>query len=284
MSNAPALWRIEHPVLEGASAVPLIVNVPHAGTYLPPRIAAQLTPAGLGVPDTDWHVDKLYDFAPAMGATLMVATHSRIVADLNRDPTGDALYPGASNTGICPTSTFFDEAIYLPGLVPGQAEMAARIDQYWRPYHRQLSAEIARIKAKHGVCIVLDGHSIVSEVPRFFDGRLPDLNLGTADGKSCESSLAQTAFQVLSHADGFTAVHNGRFKGGYITRHYGEPGNSVHALQLEMAERCYMDESQPRHYDGLRAGSLIAVLKTLLEHLLARCAALDAQTRKQDLY
>lgn len=282
MSTMPALWRVERAGPDDTPMMPLIVNVPHAGTYLPPGIAATLAPAGVAVPDTDWHVDKLCDFVPEMGATLMVATHSRIVVDLNRDPSGDALYPGASNTEICPTATFFDEPIYQPGQVPDQAAITARVDQYWRPYHRQLSAEIARIKAQHGVCILLDAHSIVSEVPRFFAGRLPDLNLGTADGKSCEPSLAQAAFQGLSHADGFTAVHNGRFKGGYITRHYGEPGNNVHALQLEIAQSCYMDESRPWHYSGPRAGALVAVLKTLVEHLLTRCAALGAETKKQD--
>ena len=268
MSNAPALWRIERARMEDSPSVPLIVNVPHAGTYLPPIIAQMLTRAGVAVPDTDWHVDKLYDFTASMGATLMVATHSRIVVDLNRDPSGEALYPGASNTEICPTATFLDEPIYLPGRVPDQAEIASRVEQYWRPYHRQLYAEIARIKARHGVCILLDGHSIASQVPRFFAGRLPDLNLGTADGKSCDESLAQAAFQVLSAAEGFTAVHNGRFRGGYITRHYGTPASNVHAMQLEMAQRCYMDEAMPHHYDQIRAAPLEVTLKTLIEQLL----------------
>ena len=282
MTGAPALWRIERAGPQHPSALPLIVNVPHAGTYLPPSIAAALSPAGVAVPDTDWQVDKLCGFVPAMGATLMVATHSRFVVDLNRDPSGDALYPGMSNTGICPVASFADAPLYQPGRVPDQAEIAARIDRYWRPYHRQLAAEIARIKAQHGVCILLDAHSIAGEVPRLFAGRLPDLNLGTADGRSCAPPLAHAAFAVLSHADGFTAVHNGRFKGGYITRHYGAPADDVHALQLEMAQRCYMDESQPWHYDGSRAGALTAVLKTLVEQLLAGCAALGAETKKQD--
>ena len=266
MNVAPALWLIQR---AAAASVPLIVNVPHAGIYLPPAIAQTLTPAGLRVPDTDWHVDKLYDFVPALGGTLMVATHSRIVVDLNRSPTGDALYPGVSNTEICPTASFSNAPIYQAGLAPDRAAIAARIAQYWLPYHAQLRAEIERLKAQHGYCILLDAHSIVSVAPRFFAGRLPDLNLGTADGRSCAASLQRIAFQVLSAADGFTAVHNGRFKGGYITRHYGEPPHDVHALQLEMAQRCYIDEAAPHTYDESRAAALKDVLKKLVEKLLA---------------
>ena len=266
MNIASALWLIERP--DSASA-PLIVNVPHAGIYLPPAIAQTLTPAGVAVPDTDWHVDKLYEFVPALGGTLMVATHSRIVVDLNRCPTGEALYPGASNTEICPTATFSNAPIYQAGLAPERAAIASRVAQYWLPYHAQLRAEIERLKAQHGYCILLDAHSIVSEAPRFFAGRLPDLNLGTADGNSCAASFERIAFQVLSAADGFTAVHNGRFKGGYITRHYGEPQHDIHALQLEMAQRCYMDEAAPRKYDESRAVPLKDVLKTLVEKLRA---------------
>ena len=261
----PSLWRIDR---SDSQSVPLIVNVPHSGTYLPPSIGQTLSAAGLKVPDTDWHVEKLYDFVPSLGATLMVATHSRIVVDLNRDPSGDALYPGASNTEICPTATFANEPIYRPGLAPGGAEIAQRVAQYWRPYHYQLAMEIERIKSRHGICILLDAHSIVSEAPRFFDGYLPDLNLGTADEKSCDESLAQSAFAVLKHAEGFTAVHNGRFKGGFITRDYGVPGDEIHALQLEVGQRCYMDESAPHFYDASRAAPLKAVLIALVEKLM----------------
>ena len=277
MSVAPDLWRIERP---DAKVAPLIVNVPHAGTYVPSLIAETLTQAGLQVPDTDWHVDKLYDFAPEMGATLIVATHSRIVVDLNRDPSGDALYPGANNTEICPTATFADRPIYRTGMVPDYAAVASRVEQFWRPYHCQISAEIARIKAVHGYCILLDAHSIISEAPRFFEGRLPDLNLGTADGSSCELSLAHIACEVLTHADGFTSVHNGRFKGGYITRQYGDPASQGHALQLEMAQRCYMDEAAPARYDASRAATLKMVLKTLVERLLTWRPALGAIAKK----
>ncbi|MCY7388137.1 MAG: N-formylglutamate deformylase [Burkholderiales bacterium] len=275
--TSPALWRIEH---GDTDEVPLIVNVPHAGTYLPPSIAQTLSAAGLRVPDTDWHVDKLVDFVPSLGATLMVATHSRIAVDLNRDPSGDALYPGASNTEICPTATFASEPIYRSGLTPGTETIAARVEHYWRPYQHQLAAEIARIKRKHGVCILLDAHSIVSEVPRFFAGKLPDLNLGSADGNSCAASLAQLAFGCLGHAEGFTAVHNGRFKGGFITRHYGDPADNVHALQLEMAQCCYMNETEPLLYDASRAAALKAILMVLVEKLMNWRQLPGAETKK----
>ena len=282
MNEAPALWRLECAPTQDRKTLPLIVNVPHAGTYLPTEIAETLTPAGLGIADTDWHVDRLYDFVPALGATLMVATHSRIVVDLNRDPSGDALYPGASNTEVCPMTTFIDEPIYLQDRAPDAAQVAARLAKYWQPYHRQLATEIARLKALHGYCILLDGHSIVSVAPRFFAGRLPGLNLGTADGKSCAPPLARTVFEVLSHAEGLAAVHNGRFKGGYITRHYGRPDNDVHALQLEMAQCCYLDEARPFHYDELRATKLKTVLKKVLEQLLQWRPMPAAASIKQD--
>lgn len=260
-----ALWRIDRGSGDG---VPLIVNVPHSGTYLPPSIVLTLTAAGLRVPDTDWHVDRLYNFVPALGATLMVATHSRIVVDLNRDPSGVEMYPGASNTEICPTATFHDEPVYMVGMEPDAATITSRIEHYWLPYHAQLAVEITRIRERHGFCVVLDGHSIASEVPLFFAGRLPDLNLGTADGRSCAPSLEQSAFEVMAGAGGFTAVHNGRFKGGHITRHYGRPGNKVHALQLEIAQCCYMDEAAPHTYDERRADALLGVLKRLVGKLL----------------
>jgi len=247
-----------------------MVNVPHAGVGVPDELAVRLTTAALRMPDTDWHVEKLYAaLAPAHDVTLMWAGYSRFVVDLNRDPSGQALYPGASNTEVCPVSTFHDEPVYRDGMAPDAAEIEQRIRHYWRPYHAQLATEIERIRTRHGYCILLDGHSIASEVPRFFPGRLPDFNLGTADGASCDASLAGSAFAVLAGARGFTAVHNGRFKGGYITRHYGQPDQGVHALQLEMGQSCYMDEHLPAEFDRARAAPLTDVLKLLIETLLA---------------
>lgn len=265
------LWRLSR------GDAPLIVNVPHAGTYLPAEIARGFTPAALRLPDTDWHVDALYDFVIPLGATLMSATHSRYVADLNRDPGGAVLYPGASNTEICPTATFHDEPLYREGQAPDLPEIEARIEHYWKPYHAQLAGEVERIRVRHGYCILLDGHSIVSEAPRFFAGRLPDLNLGTADGASAAPDLTDGAFALLAGAHGFSAILNGRFKGGYIIRHYGRPQHGVHALQLEMAQACYMNEIQPGEFDRVRAAPLRHVLRALVDRLLAWKPALPSR-------
>ena len=264
----------------GSNAV--IVNVPHAGTFLPAAIAATLTAEGLAVPDTDWHVDRLYEGAADAGCAMLVATHSRIVADLNRDPQGATLYPGSSNTEICPTTTFFDAPVYRHPLPA--AEVRARVESYWIPYHRKLAAEIAATKARHGFCVLLDAHSIASEVPRFFTGRLPDLNLGTADGASIAPALQSRLLEVLNGATGFTAVCNGRFKGGYITRHYGNPGAGVDAVQLEIGQACYM-ASPPSGggmpcYDENRGVALHNVLARVVEVLVRWNPQQSAQNGK----
>jgi N-formylglutamate deformylase len=251
-------------------SAPLIVDVPHAGTYVPDALALRMSAPARCVPDTDWHVEKLYAFARDANVTLMVATHSRFVVDLNRDPSGAALYPGADNTELCPTRTFDNEAIYAAGDGPGAREIDARRRTYSAPYHAALAAEIARVRALHGHAILLDAHSIRAEVPRFFAGRLPDLNLGTANGASCDSGVAAIARQVLAGADGFTHVVDGRFQGGYVTRHYGRPHDDVHALQLEMAQDAYMDEAPPYPWDRARADRLAKLLERLVL-TLAEC-------------
>jgi N-formylglutamate deformylase len=256
------LWELH------AGDSPLLIDVPHAGTYVPPDLAARLTPVALAGPDTDWHVDKLYAFARAAGATLLTATHSRIVVDLNRDPTGAALYPGADNTELCPTRTFANEPIYRDA-VRGDAEIGARRARYFDPYHAVLARELERIRARHGHAVLLDGHSIRSEVPRFFPGRLPDLNLGTANGASCAAPLRAVAAGILAEAPSCTHAIDGRFKGGYVTRHYGRPQLGVHALQLEIAQRIYMDEAPPWPWDAQRAAPLGGVLARLVAALSA---------------
>ena len=248
---------------------PLVIDVPHAGTHVPPEIARRLTPAARALADTDWHVEKLYAFARDAGVTLFVATHSRYVVDLNRDPSGIALYPGTENTELCPTRTFANEPVYAEGRGPDAREIAVRRSEYFDPYHAQLTAEIERVRARHGYAILLDGHSIRSEVPRFFAGRLPDLNVGTADGASCDEAIAGLATSVLADGGGFTHVVNGRFKGGYVTRRYGDPARAVHALQLEIAQECYMDEAPPYAWDARRSAPLIDVLERLVSALLA---------------
>lgn len=250
---------------EGSS--PLLINVPHCGTELPAALRGRFTEAALALPDTDWHVEKLYAFATALGATLMTATHSRYVVDLNRDPDGVALYPGADNTELCPTRCFDGQPIYRPGQEPQPDEVLARRAEYWQPYHNQLVAQLAAIKSRHGHVLLLDAHSIASQVPRFFSGCLPQLNLGTADGRSCAAPL-QAAVTALLSESGMSWVVNGRFKGGYITRRYGCPEQKQNALQLEMTQASYMGEGAPYAWDPSRASALIAVLKALVQKLL----------------
>ena len=252
----------------GASA--LVVDVPHAGTHVPPAIAGAMDAGeAAALPDTDWHVDKLYAFARAEGATVMVATHSRYVVDLNRDPSGAALYAGADNTELVPTRTFDNAPIWRDGRAPDGGAVDARKREFFTPYHDTLAAEIARVKARNGHAVLLDAHSIRSHVPRFFAGKLPDLNLGTADGASTDQSLARLTAGVLASDRRFTTVVNGRFKGGWITRHYGRPDEGIHALQLEIAQSAYMDESPPWPWDAARATPLEALLKRLVAVLSA---------------
>ncbi len=248
--------------------IPLLVSVPHDGQHIPEPIAARMVERARTMPDTDWHVRRLYDFAGTLGASVLGATHSRYVVDLNRDPAGEALYPGADNTEIVPTTMFDRDPIYLSGDTPDDAEVETRVTTYWQPYHDMLAEEIARIRARFGFAVVFDAHSIRSEVPRFFDGRIPDLNFGTASGASADPGLAARAFRVLDTAEDFSAVLDGRFTGGYITRHYGKPGEDVHTLQLELSQRTYMNETHPFAYRPDLAAALIPVLRRLIDALI----------------
>ena len=224
---------------------PLIINIPHDGREIPSDIGATMTDEALALPDTDWHIRHLYAFAAELGATFTSARYSRYVVDLNRDPSGKSLYPGADTTEVCPTSTFHREPIYVNGQSPGSTEVKRRLDEFWHSYHANLAQLIAEETVKHGTILLFDAHSIGSELPRFFDGRLPDFNLGTADGASADTNLTERMFDILNRAEGYTASLNSRFKGGYITRHYGDPDAGVHAVQLEMAQVAYMDEEAP---------------------------------------
>jgi len=228
---------------------PLLISMPHVGTHLPPAIAARLTDEARRVPDTDWHLERLYDFADELGASVLAATHSRYVADLNRPPDGSSLYPGQSVTGLCPLDTFDDTPLYRePALAPSEEEIALRREAVWQPYHDKLAAELERLRAAHGVAVLWDAHSIRSVLPRFFEGRLPDFNLGTGKGISCDPAMAQAVHDQARRAEGYTSVLNGRFTGGYITRHYGQPARNIHAIQLEMTQASYMQEALPFDY------------------------------------
>ena len=225
--------------------VPVLVSVPHAGMYIPAAIASTMTPEALRVEDTDWFVDTLYDVAPSLGIGLLTATHSRYVIDLNRAPDNVSLYPGRSVTELVPTTTFANEPIYRPDQLPDAFEIANRIQLYWEPYHRALRHELDRLAAKFGVAVLWDGHSIRSVVPRFFSGVLTDMNFGTAKGAAAGASLVAAVGRAASAAGSFSAVWDGRFIGGYITRTYGKPAAGIHAIQLEMTWQSYMLEQAP---------------------------------------
>lgn len=247
---------------------PLLVSIPHAGTHVPPEIAARLGPAARPLPDTDWHVDRLYDFLKEIGASVLCATHSRYVIDLNRPPDDTPLYPGAENTGLCPVTTFDNAPIYVAGAEPDGAEITARRERIWRPYHDRLRAALRALKARHGIAVLWDAHSIRSRVPRFFDGRLPDLNFGTGGGTSADPELPRRLAAVAAQAAGYSHVVDGRFKGGYITRAYGDPANQVHAIQLELSQITYMDEAAPYGFREDLAAGLRQVLRRLLQAAL----------------
>ena len=246
--------------------------MPHCGTHIPPPLAAAMTPEALAVPDTDFHLPRLYDFAQELDASVLSATHSRYVIDLNRAPDGSVLYPGASNTELCPLTRFDHAPVYREHGGPSREQIDLRIAQYWRPYHDRLASELDRIRGRHGYALLFDAHSIVSECPRFFEGCLTDFNLGTGAGASCDAQLgAALLATVKQHNDNggnYSSVLNGRFKGGFITRQYGKPDTRIHAVQLELSERTYMIESPPFDYDEVAAGRVRVVLRALLRAML----------------
>jgi N-formylglutamate deformylase len=246
---------------------PLLVSFPHVGIEIPDDIAQRLTPLALQRADTDWHLPLLYKFAREIGASTLVARYSRYVIDLNRPPEDANLYPGRDTTGLVPTDTFHKEPLYQAA-PPDAEEIAARRERYWRPFHAALTTQIARLQSEHGIAVVWDAHSIASVLPRFFDGKLPDLNLGTANGASCSPKLQSIVESALRSQRGYTWVANGRFTGGYITRRYGRPKNAVHALQMEMCQCTYMDEQAPFAFRDDLAQGVRPTLRALLEAVL----------------
>ena len=250
---------------------PLVVSMPHVGTEVPEAIARRMTDAGRGVPDTDWHVDRLYDFLEELGVGHIAAIYARYVVDLNRPPDGRPLYPGASETELCPTTTFAEQPIYLEGQGPDAAEVEERRVRYWQPYHDALAELVDAALARHGRVVLWDAHSIRSRVPRFFSGRLPDLNLGTRGGTTAHPMLIAELAEVASEAEelGYGYVVDGRFKGGYITATHGRPQEARHAVQLELAQAAYMDEDPPYTFRDDLARELRPVLCRLLETALA---------------
>ncbi len=249
----------------GSSA--LIVSMPHVGTFIPWTIGRTLSECAARRPDTDWHLPQLYDFLDALDATVIAANYSRYVVDLNRPPDGANLYPGQDTPRLCPVDTFDRQPLYPRG-APSEEEIQRRVARVWRPYHRRIEREIERVRAERGTALLWDAHSITSEVPRLFPGRLADFNLGTADDTSCDPALAQALLVALRRHSAYSSVLNGRFKGGYITRQYGRPRDGVHAVQLEMSEIVYMEEKCPYGFREDRAASVRGVLRGQLETAL----------------
>ena len=247
---------------------PLLISIPHAGTELPEALAHRLTVVGRGVPDTDWHVDKLYDFARDLGASIIKANYSRYVVDLNRSPDSASLYVGNPTSPVCPTETFGGSFIYMAGQEPDDREIAARIEQYWRPYHDRIAVELMSLRTAHGRALLWDAHSIASEIPSLFTGVLPEFNLGTRDGASCPRSLGDELLDIVLRDGEFGAVLNGRFKGGYITDHYGKPAEGMYAVQLELARRAYMNEQLEQVWEAQRAQRAQVLIEKLLRNYL----------------
>lgn len=253
--------------------LPLLVSIPHDGKKVPEAVLANMTPGAQKLPDNDWHVGRLYEFAQAMGAWVLAARFSRYVVDLNRPADDRALYTGVATTGLCPTETFAGDAIYVDGGAPGEAERIERVRCYWQPYHDALDNVLTRLRAEHGHALLWDAHSIAGEVPRLFDGELPALNIGTNGGQSCPAPIAAGVEHVARQSP-FSTVANGRFRGGYITRHYGQPDAACYAIQMELSQRCYMDESSLR-YDPKRAATLGETLRRLLDTFVEQAAAIS---------
>jgi formiminoglutamase len=253
---------------------PLIVSMPHTGTEIPREIEARLVSPWLGRKDADWHIEKLYDFAPPLGATVIRTAMSRTVIDCNRDPSGRSLYPGHATTGLCPATSFDGEPLYRDD-PPDADEIAGRRRRWFDPYHVAIESEIARLRSRHARVVLFDAHAIRSRIPRLFDGELPHLNIGTNSGASCDPALA-LAVESASFLGKFSRVTDGRFKGGWTTRNCGKPEGGVHAVQLELACRGYMDEPEtvsPDNWPTPFREERAAAMRAVLRRILAACIA-----------
>jgi N-formylglutamate deformylase len=264
-------------------SAPLLLCMPHTGTHIPPAIEATLASPWLARKDTDWRIERLYEFAQRLGASLVRTDLSRTVIDPNRDPSGASLYPGQATTELCPTTTFDGEPLYRPGQAPAADEIAARRRSYFEPYHRAIEAEIARLRAAHATVVLYDCHSIRSQVPRLFEGMLANFNLGTFGGASCAAALA-ARIEALCDASDFSRVTNGRFKGGYTTRHYGRPRDGVHAVQMELACRGYLREPPGALHEGNWPcewnAEVAAPMCAVLEQVLTACIGFASEAAR----
>ncbi len=246
---------------------PIVLGLPHTGTHVPDDIKSALNPRGQALGDTDWHIHQLYD-GLLPGVTAVRATFHRYVIDANRDPAGQSLYPGQNTTGLVPLTDFDGQDIW--DTQPTKAQIATRLATFHAPYHAALAAELARVKALHGIAILFDCHSIRGHIPFLFDGTLPDFNIGTNMGATCDPAIEAAVHDVCLRADGYSCVLNGRFKGGWTTRHYGQPASGIHAVQMELAQSTYLAaETAPWTYDTAKATRLRPLLSAILTTLAA---------------
>jgi len=254
------------PVEVIAGTSPLILAMPHTGTYVPDTIWNKMNKKGQARADTDWHIHRLYEgLAPE--ASIVRAIFHRYVIDANRDPTGASLYPGQNTTGLCPTTDFEGNALYLDGLEPNALEIERRREEFHAPYHSAIQSSIIEAIERHGYAILYDCHSIKSVVPYLFEGKLPDFNIGSFDGKSCSEKIEQSVLSSCTKARNYTHVLNGRFKGGWTTRFYGDPLHGIHAIQMELAQSTYMEERAPWEYDAEKAAKIRPALRDILGNI-----------------
>lgn len=252
---------------------PLIISIPHLGSVIPEAMRGLYTDVALTVADTDWHLDRLYECVSDLGATVLSAKISRYVIDLNRPSNDESLYPGQTTTGLCPTETFRGDAVYKDACLPDADEKQRRVATYWQPYHDALRNEITRLRALHPHVLLWEAHSIASVLPRLFEGKLPDLNVGTQDGRTAGPSLLEAVSSAARQSD-FTSIANGRFKGGFITRHFGAPSEGIHTIQLEMCQSTYMNETTPFAYAPQLAEQVQPVLREMVGGAYAALKAL----------
>lgn len=253
-----------HPVEVRRGDGPIVLGLPHTGTYVPPEIRTRLNARGRALADTDWNIHKLYD-GVLEGATTVRATFHRYVIDANRDPSGQSLYPGQNTTGLVPLTDFDGAPIWE--VPPSGGEVEHRRETWHAPYHAALREELDRVRRQHGVAVLYDCHSIRSHIPFLFEGRLPDFNIGTNGGTSCAPGITAAVEAVCHAARGYTSVTDGRFKGGWTTRHYGQPETGLHAIQMELAQSTYMEEAPPWPYLHERAEALRPHLADILQRI-----------------
>lgn len=246
--------------------VPLLISVPHNGSFIPDELASEMTDAGRSSIDTDWFLDRLYNFASDLGVGMIAANYSRYVIDLNRALTDKSLYPGQTTTGLLPTETFDGESLF--NRPRPEASRGFGINAIWNPYHEAIQSELKRLRTEHGRVVLFDAHSIASRVPRLFPGQLPDLNFGTNHGTTCDGSLSRALETVAQATTDYSHVFNGRFVGGHITRHYGDPTAGVHAVQLELSQATYLDEDS-KQWSADKSSRVQPTLKAIIGAILS---------------